>query len=102
MISNALRRVAPRGDFVLKQGPGIALTALALWCAACGHAPAVLTAFQTEQQAQTHFPKDIVVWLDAQSGTYYLKGSGSYGRAGAGRYVCRGEADGAGMHGMPN
>ena len=80
----------------------LGLIALVLSCAACGQSPTVLTVFQTEQQAQTHCPKDVVVWLDAQSGAYHLKGSGSYGRAGAGRYVCRGEADAAGMHGMPN
>ena len=33
---------------------------------------------------------------------YYLKGNESYGRSTAGRYACRGEADQAGMHGVPN
>jgi hypothetical protein len=80
-----------------KLGPGLVLIALALSCAACGQSPTVLTAFQTEQQAQTHCPKDTVVWLDAQSGLYYLKGHGSYGRSNAGRYACRAEADAAGM-----
>jgi hypothetical protein len=37
-----------------------------------------------------------------QSGTYYLKGSSSYGRAGAGRYACRSEAEGAGMREIAN
>jgi hypothetical protein len=82
--------------------PVLVLMALALSCAACGEAPTVLTAFRTEEQAQTHCPKDIVVWLDAQSGLYYLKGHGSYGRSSVGRYACRAEADAAGMHGMPN
>jgi hypothetical protein len=102
MISSAPPRVASHGDFIRKLGPELVSLALALSCAACGHSPAVLTAYQTEQQAQTHCPKDIVVWLDAQSGTYHLKGDGSYGRAGAGRYVCRGEADSAGMHETTN
>ena len=83
-------------------GPGLVLIALASACAACGDAPTVLTAFRTEEQAQTHCPKDIVVWLDPQSGLYYLKGHGSYGRSNAGRYACRTEADAAGMHGVPN
>ena len=48
--------------------------ALALSCAACGRSPTVLTVYRTEEQAQTHCPKDAVVWLDAQSGLYYLKG----------------------------
>jgi hypothetical protein len=78
------------------------LTALALACAACGQSPAVLTAFRTEEQAQAHCPKDTVVWVDPQSGIYYLRGHGSYGRSNAGRYACRGEADGAGMHATPN
>jgi len=80
-----------------------AVTALALSCAACGgQSPTVLVAFRTEEQAQSHCPKDTVVWIDAQSAMYYLKGSGSYGRSPGGRYACRDEADKAGMHGMPN
>ena len=39
------------------------LSALALFCAACGGSPVVLTAFRTEQQAQEHCPKDTIVWL---------------------------------------
>jgi hypothetical protein len=78
------------------------LMALALSCAACGQSPTVLTVYRTEEQAQTHCPKDAVVWLDAQSGLYYLKGNGSYGSSTAGRYACRDEADAAGMHGVPN
>ena len=78
------------------------LMALALSCGACGQSPTVLTVYRTEAQAQTHCPKDAVVWLDAQSGLYYLKGQGSYGRSTAGRYACRDEADSAGMHGVPN
>ena len=76
--------------------------ALILSCAACGQSPAVLTAFRTEEQAQAHCPKDTVVWVDPQSGIYYLKGRGSYGSSSAGRYGCRGEADAAGMHAVPN
>ena len=78
------------------------LMALVLSCAACGRSPTVLTVYRTEEQAQTHCPKDAVVWLDAQSGLYYLKGHGSYGSSTAGRYACRDEADSAGIHGVPN
>ena len=92
----------PHGDFMLNLGPGLVLITLALSCAACGGSPTVLTAFRTEEQAQTHCPKDTVVWLDPQSGVYYFKGHGSYGRSNAGRYACRAEADAAGMHGTPN
>ena len=96
------QRVASHGDFMRNLGPGLVLIALALSCAACGESATVLTAFRTEEQAQTHCPKDIVVWLDPQSELYYFKGHGSYGRSNAGRYACRTEADAAGMHGMPN
>jgi hypothetical protein len=98
VISSAL----PRFAFIRKPGPGLVLIALALSCAACGQPPAVLTAFKTEQQAQTHCPQDIVVCFDAQSGLYYFMDHGSYGRSNAGRYVCRAEADAAGMRRMPN
>jgi hypothetical protein len=69
---------------------------------ACAQAPEVLVAFRTEQQAQEHCPKDTVVWVDAQSGGYYLNTNPSYGHAGAGRYACRGEAERAGMRAMAN
>ena len=75
---------------------------LALCCGACAHSPAALIAFRTEQQAQEHCPNDDVVWVDPQSAAYNLKTSASYGRAGAGRYACRGEAENAGMRGMVN
>jgi hypothetical protein len=101
MIRSALPRVgAIEGLGGL--GSRLVVLALALSCAACGGSPAVLTAFRTEQQAQEHCPSDTVVWLDPQSGAYYLKRSPSYGQAGAGRYACRGEAKDAGMHEMAN
>src|SRR5467141_3827004 len=40
-----------------KLGPGLVLITLVLSCAACGGSPTVLTAFRTEEQAQTHSPK---------------------------------------------
>jgi hypothetical protein len=76
--------------------------ALAFSCVACGQSPTVLIAFRTEQQAQAHCPKDTVVWVDPQGAIYYPKGHGSYGGSTAGRYACRGEADLAGMRGVPN
>jgi hypothetical protein len=78
------------------------LLGLALSCAACGGSPTVLTAFRTEQQAQEHCPEDTILWLDPQSGMYQLKGCGSYGLSGAGRYACRSEAERAGMRAMTN
>ena len=78
------------------------MIALVLSCTACGQSPAVLSAFRSEQQAQEHCPSDAVVWVDAQSGTYQLKGQGTYDISATGRYACRSEADGAGMHAMAN
>jgi len=98
LMSSVLRRTV----IMRHMGPGLVSIALALSCVACGQSPTVLTAFRTEEQAQTHCPKDIVVWLDPQRGLYYLKGHGSYGRSNAGRYACRAEADAADMHAMPN
>jgi hypothetical protein len=97
MTSLPLHRIVSRSqDFQLL------VLALALSCAACGHSPGILVAFQTEQQAQEHCPSDTVVWVDPQSGAYYLKGSSSYGHAGAGRYACRSEAEEAGMREIAN
>jgi len=73
-------------------------TVLALCCAECARSPSTLIAFRTEQQAQEHCPNDAVVWVDPQTGAYYVKTSASYGRVGVGRYACRGEAEDAGMH----
>jgi hypothetical protein len=42
------------------------------------------------------------VWVDPQSGGYYLNTSPSYGHAGTGRYACRREAELAGMRAMAN
>jgi hypothetical protein len=101
MISSAPPGVASYRD-MRSLGRGLVLLALVLSCAGCGQSSTVLTAFRTEEQARTHCPKDTVVWLDPQSGLYYFKGQGPYGRSNSGRYACRTEADAAGMHAMPN
>jgi hypothetical protein len=102
MTSLTLHRIASRGGSTRSQGLGLLAMSLALSCAACGQSSEVLVAFRTEQQAQEHCPKDTVVWVDPQSGSYLLKGRASYGRAGAGRYACRGEAVQAGMREIAN
>jgi hypothetical protein len=102
MISSTPPRVASAGDFTSSRCWGFAMVALGLFCAACGQSPEVLSAFRTEQQAQEHCPSDAVVWVDPQSGTYQLRGHGSYGLSDTGRYACRGEAERAGMHAMAN
>jgi len=52
--------------------------------------------FPTEQQAQQHCPKDVVVWLNLPTGIYHLKGERWYGKTKSGVYVCEKEADQAG------
>ena len=102
MTSMTPHRIVSRRGSKLNQGLGLLVMVLALSCAACGQSPVVLSAYRTEQQAQEHCPSDTVVWVDPQSGGYYLKGSASYGRMGASRYACRGEADRTGMRETPN
>ena len=62
--------------------------------------PAGLIRWDTlaDQQAKEHCPTDTVVWVTPQGGTYFLKGSASYGSVGVGRYACREGAENAGMH----
>lgn len=79
-----------------------AVLALAPSLGSCGGSPGVLTAYRTEQQAQDHCPKDTVVWLNPQSGMFHLKGRGSYGVSGAGRYACHREAERTGMRPASN
>src|SRR5271167_423974 len=100
--ASRLAQDGPSGKAGRRRSLGFVLMALAFSCAACRQSPTVLTAFRTEEQAQAHCPKDTVVWVDPQSGIYYLKGHASYANSNVGRYACRGEADLAGMHGVPN
>jgi len=55
-----------------------------------------LQLFSTESAAQSHCPKDEVVWLNTNTGIYHEKGMRWYGRTRNGAYVCRAEADAAG------
>jgi len=53
--------------------------------------------YATEDAAQQrHCPRDVVVWLNTNSGIYHKKGMRWYGRTKHGAYVCRKEADAAG------
>ena len=97
-----MHRLRAIGGLRPSWGVGLTMVPLSLFCAACGGSPTVLTAFRSEQQAQEHCPEDTIVWLDPQSGMCQLKGHGSYGLSGTGRYACRGEAERAGMHAMAN
>jgi hypothetical protein len=55
-----------------------------------------LTLFSTEEKAQQHCPKDIVVWLNLPSGIYHFKGERWYGNTKNGAFVCEQEAEKAG------
>ncbi len=52
--------------------------------------------FATETAAQSHCPKEEVVWLNIPSGIYHEKGQRWYGHTKHGAYVCKKEAEAAG------
>jgi hypothetical protein len=58
---------------------------------------APLVNFPNEQAAQANCPSDTVVWLNLPTGIYHFRGQRWYGATKSGAYVCRGEADQAGM-----
>ena len=58
--------------------------------------------FDTESAAQAHCPKDVVVWLNIQSGIYHYKGERWYGRTKHGAYACEKEAIKAGDRASEN
>lgn len=51
-----------------------------------------LALFATAKAAQTHCPKDNVVWLNTASGIWHNSGSHWYGNTEHGAYVCEKEA----------
>ena len=55
-----------------------------------------LQLFSSESTAQAHCRRDVVVWLNTNSGIYHEKGMRWYGNTESGAYVCRKEADAAG------
>jgi hypothetical protein len=61
-----------------------------------------LVLFPTEQQAQEHCPRDIVVWLNTPTGIYHYSGERWYGATKHGAFVCKQEADQAGDRGSLN
>lgn len=65
-------------------------------------AAAQLPMFATEAAAQTHCPKDVVVWLNIPTGIYHEKGMRWYGRTKHGAFVCKKEADAAGTRDTRN
>lgn len=57
---------------------------------------AVPAMFETEESAQRHCPRDVVVWLNILTGIYHEKGIRWYERTKHGAFVCKREADAAG------
>jgi len=65
-------------------------------------AAATLHYFTTEEAAQAHCPRDVVVWLNIPSGIYHYRGERWYGRTKHGAYVCEKEAIAAGDRASEN
>jgi hypothetical protein len=65
-------------------------------------AAATISYFATENAAQAHCPRDVVVWLNTPSGIYHYKGERWYGRTKHGAYVCEREAVAAGDRASTN
>jgi hypothetical protein len=61
-----------------------------------------LAMFPTEDTAQAHCPRDVVVWLNTKTGIWHEKGMRWYGRTKNGAYVCRKEAAAAGYRDTQN
>jgi hypothetical protein len=53
--------------------------------------------FQTEVQAKSHCPTDLVVWANLTSKIYHFAGHKSYGTTKAGAYMCEKEATAQGF-----
>lgn len=58
--------------------------------------------FDSENAAQAHCPRDVVVWLNIPSGIYHYKGERWYGRTKHGAYACEKEAISAGDRASEN
>lgn len=58
--------------------------------------------FSTEDAAQAHCPKDVVVWLNIPSGIFHYKGERWYGRTKHGAYTCEKETIAAGDRATEN
>ena len=59
--------------------------------------PAAAGQFQTEAQAKSHCPADLVVWANLPSKIYHFAGHKSYGTTKSGAYMCEKEATAQGF-----
>jgi hypothetical protein len=83
--------------------PALALIVFLLPITGAALSPtAPLASFPNEAQARQHCPGDIVVWLNLPTGVYHSQGQRWYGLTKSGAYVCRTEANQAGMRGSLN
>ncbi len=62
-----------------------------------GRPPVGADEFQTEVQAKSHCPTDLVVWVNITSKIYHFAGHKSYGTTKSGAYMCEKEATGHGF-----
>jgi hypothetical protein len=60
-------------------------------------APTGADQFQTEAQAKSHCPADLVVWVNLTSKIYHFAGHRSYGTTKQGAYMCEQEATAQGF-----
>jgi hypothetical protein len=59
----------------------------------------VQTKFASEETAQQHCPRDMVVWLTLPGNTFVVKGDPRYGTTQRGAYMCERDAIAAGNRG---
>lgn len=78
------------------------LAALIICASPYAQPTAGLQKFPTEQSAQEHCPKDIVVWLNLPTMIWHYKGQRWYGRTKNGAYVCEKEAADGGARATRN
>jgi hypothetical protein len=76
-------------------GCSTAIIVVSLW-ASPGAMAQSLTPFRYEPQAQRHCPGDAIVWLNFETGRYYVKGQGRYASGSKGSFVCKNEAQDSG------
>jgi hypothetical protein len=51
-----------------------------------------LPLYDSKGAAHQHCPKDVIVWIDRQTNSFYLKGEMWYGTTENGGYMCRDDA----------
>ncbi len=81
---------------------GILLAIVLLTAPPAVQAAGSLSLYTSEDLAQQHCPRDVVVWLNLPTRVYHLKGQRWYGRTKNGAYVCKTEADAVGARGSLN